>query len=255
MLDGAGPIATLLGEEIEVVDLGDVIDADTNDPDARIIVPFNAEVANGTIHTVDKVLRPIDLEPIPGLSPTIVEAVIEASGASGLDTNGRDYDLLREALVATGLVEALEAADGVTVFAPNDWAFVNLARDLGYRGWDEAEALAVLIEATGFVSADEPGLLADVLAYHVLPTELRRWTLDGAGPVDTLLGEQIEVVNGGDVIDGDPNDADAADHRAAQLRGCERDDPHRRQGAAPDRSRYLIAARCPSLGDCHTRPI
>ena len=41
---------------------------------------------------------------------TVVDAVIGASGTEGFDHNGNDYDLLREALVATGLVGAVAEA-------------------------------------------------------------------------------------------------------------------------------------------------
>jgi len=150
-------------------------------------------------------------------SNNIVDVVIDVSGASGTDRNGRDYDLLREALVATGLAEAVATTPDITVFAPNDRAFNRLARDLGYRGWDEAGALGFLIEATGFVSADEPGILADVLLYHVAPGARTLNELRFDFDVETLLPGQTFDVLFWRVIDNDRNDRNAIFRRPSNI--------------------------------------
>jgi uncharacterized surface protein with fasciclin (FAS1) repeats len=201
------PTATALaGKNVQV--LGNiVIDGDFNDRDARISNPRDLRAANGIIQTVDRVLRPVDLEPAP--AGNIVEIVLAASGASGLDGNGQDYDLLREALVATGLADAVATTPDITVFAPTDAAFIRLAKELGFAGNDEAGALAAIIAATGFVSAAEPGLLADVLLYHVAPDGRTVWELGfGFKPIPTLQGGSL-VVFFGFVVDADRNDRDA----------------------------------------------
>ncbi|MFN3218303.1 MAG: fasciclin domain-containing protein [Acidimicrobiales bacterium] len=144
----------------------------------------------------------------PPHAPGIVETVIAASGAEGFDHNPYDYDLLREALIATGLVDALSAATDITVFAPKDWAFLKLANDLGYEGSDEAGAFAFLAEATGFVSADEPGILADVLLYHVVPGARDSAAVQGP-PLQTLLAGATIDVDGLRITDNDPNADDA----------------------------------------------
>ncbi|MEL6216711.1 MAG: fasciclin domain-containing protein, partial [Pseudomonadota bacterium] len=73
----------------------------------------------------------IDLRP-PEPEPTIVDVVLDVSGAEGLDDNGDDFDILREALIATDLVGTLADPNAdFTVFAPTDAAFIQLARDLG----------------------------------------------------------------------------------------------------------------------------
>ncbi|MEM8745926.1 MAG: fasciclin domain-containing protein [Actinomycetota bacterium] len=202
LVDGQ-PIETLLGASV-TPDGFRLIDGDRNARDPKIRTPFDVEASNGVIHTINRVLRPIDLP--PEIPASAVDLVIAASGAEGFDHSSRDYDLLREALVATGLADAVASADDITVFAPNDRAFIRLARDLGFRGHDEAGAFAFLAEATGFQSADEPGLLADVLLYHVAPgggtvAELQ-------GDVPTLFGPSV-TVDGRTVIDADPDDRDA----------------------------------------------
>lgn len=141
---------------------------------------------------------------------TIVDVVIAASGESGLDDKGGDYDILREALVATGLAEAVATTDDITVFAPNDRAFLRLAHDLGYEGGSEEGALTAVVEATGFVSADEPGLLDDVLLYHVAPEARTIKQLRRAGEIETLLPDGTLRVRDSRVRDADTNDRNAS---------------------------------------------
>jgi uncharacterized surface protein with fasciclin (FAS1) repeats len=206
-LNAAGPIATLLADATVEVSHSIVIDGDANDDDGTLVDPKDLAASNGIIHTVDRVLRPIDLEPpAPPTPATVVDVVIGASGSEGFDRNYFDYDVLREALVAAGLVDALATAEDVTVFAPNDFAFVVLAYDLGYRGFDEAEAFAFIAGATGYVSPAEPGLLDDVLLYHVLPGAKTVAELDGAGDQATLLTGATLSVKYRQIRDGDPND-------------------------------------------------
>jgi len=214
-LNRGGPATTLLGPDIEVVH-NFVIDGDPNDPNAYISFPRNVQASNGIIHTVNRVLRPIDLEQAPP-SKNIVEVVLDASGTEGTDRNGHDYDLLREALVATGLADAVASTDDITVLAPNDWAFIRLARDLGYAGWDEAGALGFLIEATGFESAERPGILADVLLYHVAPgaQELNELRFDR--DVETLLEGKTFDVTFWRVIDNDRNDRNPIFRRPSNI--------------------------------------
>lgn len=199
------PITTLLDGATLDVRGNRVIDADKNDRNASIRDPKNLEASNGIIHTVNRVLRPIDLE--PPAPETVVDVVLDASGSEGFDRNYFDYDLLREALVATGLDAAVAAADDITVFAPADLSFVLLARELGYRGWDEAGAFGAIAEATGYVSAADPGLLDDVLLYHVAPGAKSVTELNAASAIDTLQGSTVDV-NRWRVVDGDPDDRD-----------------------------------------------
>jgi uncharacterized surface protein with fasciclin (FAS1) repeats len=199
-------VATLLDGSTLSFGHNSVIDADRNDRNARFVAPSDLETSNGTVHTVNQVLRPIDLDAADGT----VDLVLAASGASGFDRNNRDYDLLRDALVATGLVDAVAAAEDITVFAPTDGAFKRLARDLGWEGRSESSAFAFLAEATGFESADEPGLLDDVLLYHVAPDAQLVSQLRGERGIETLLeGSTLAVRNNGAIVDADRDDRNA----------------------------------------------
>jgi uncharacterized surface protein with fasciclin (FAS1) repeats len=88
---------------------------------------------------------------------TITDTVVALSGSSGFDTNGADFDILREAVVATGLDGTLSGRRQLTVFAPTDQAFLDLT-----GAGTEAEAFTA-VAALGLDAVGE------VLAYHVAP--------------------------------------------------------------------------------------
>ncbi len=226
-----GPVETLLGATF-TPEGTTLVDNDPNAVDAMVAAPFDQVYSNGVLHSIDQVLRPIDLPPVaeapapvdpkpmdpapvdpkpeapaPAELPSIVDIVLDVSGTEGFDKNRRDYDILREALVATGLVNAVVEAQDITVFAPNDRAFIRLARDLGFKGKNEAKVFAFLAEATGFVSAEEPGLLDDVLLYHVAPGGQTVKELQGE--VTTLLDGATVEVKKRKVIDNDKDDRNA----------------------------------------------
>ncbi|MEL7469309.1 MAG: fasciclin domain-containing protein [Pseudomonadota bacterium] len=164
----------------------------------------------------------IDLAPEP--EPTIVDIVLDASGTEGLDTNGGDFDILREALIATDLVDVLaDPSAEFTVFAPTDAAFIQLARDLGVdvADGDEGAALNGILAALEGLAGSAEGaldLLAQVLLYHVAPGGRSLAEIQADGTITTAQGGTIDV-SGTQLIDAerditDPNivspDLDAA---------------------------------------------
>jgi uncharacterized surface protein with fasciclin (FAS1) repeats len=129
-----------------------------------------------------------------------ITSIVAASGE--FDRNGRDYDTLLAALQladtqdGVDLVATLDNPDlDVTVFAPNDRAFVRLAQDLGFDGRDEEEAWNFTVGALVSVLGDEAtavSVLTDVLTYHVSPDNIPVFgVLFRKGPIDTLNGETI----------------------------------------------------------------
>lgn len=126
----------------------------------------------------------------------IVEKVVELSGASGFDENGSDFDLLRDAVLTADLAGALsDPAADLTVFAPNDAAFVSLARTLGYQGSDEAGSLGHIVDALTLLGGGDPiPLLQQVLTYHVVDGEVFQADVVGLGD-----GATIETLQGGKV--------------------------------------------------------
>lgn len=92
----------------------------------------------------------------PAPSQTITEIVVGASGDPGTyDGNGKDYDVLRDAVIALDLADALNGGEW-TVFAPNDAAFEALT------GVDESQAVDWLVSNLGV-----PAVL-DTVLYHVI---------------------------------------------------------------------------------------
>lgn len=119
--------------------------------------------------------------------PTIVDIAVSASGGiNAFDNNGADYDILVGAVVELGLVGALDAADAdLTVFAPNDEAFMRLVTDLtGERPASELDALLAV--------AGQPNVL-EIVLYHVVPGAADFTTAVKAKSLTTLLGGTIGV--------------------------------------------------------------
>lgn len=117
---------------------------------------------------------------------TIVDVAVAASGGGTPDTNPYDYDLLVQAVVATGLDGALsDTSTTYTVFAPNDRAFIRLDTDLtGVKPASEAAAL------TAITSAFTIDQIADILLYHVVAGKK-------LGPVKVLTSKSLTMANGG----------------------------------------------------------
>lgn len=153
----------------------------------------------------------IDLTP-PAL-PSIAGTVLAVSGESGFDENGGDFDLLREALAATGLTGAVDAADAdLTVFAPTDAAFIQLARDFGadIADGDEAGALTAILDALAELGGSEAAaleLLSTVLLTHVVADARELEDLEAAGALTPLSEAPITVLDG-QVRDAEPDLAD-----------------------------------------------
>jgi Ca2+-binding RTX toxin-like protein len=142
---------------------------------------------------------------------TIVNKVVELSGAPGTtDTNGNDFDLLREAVLTAGLAGALSnPGASLTVFAPTDAAFVKLAKTLGYQGVDEAGSLGHIVDALTLLGGGNAlPLLQSVLTYHVAPGKLFLSDVVALGNgaiVPTLQGGSLTVdLTAPGLVDLDP---------------------------------------------------
>lgn len=102
---------------------------------------------------------------------TIADIVINTSGGTDkTDHNRHDYDILLKAVLTADLAGALSDKNAeLTVFAPNDGAFFELAKDLGFKqGYNEVEIFDFLVEALGTLG-DPVEVLTNVLLYHVVP--------------------------------------------------------------------------------------
>jgi uncharacterized surface protein with fasciclin (FAS1) repeats len=91
---------------------------------------------------------------------------------------------LTQAVTAANLVDTLNSAQALTVFAPTDCAF--------------AAADPATIEAA---LADPNGLLTTVLGFHVIPgEELDAAALAGETSLTTLTGEELSISVRGDTV-------------------------------------------------------
>ena len=117
---------------------------------------------------------------------TIVDVAVAASGGGTPDSNPWDYDILVQALVATGLDAALaDTSKQYTVFAPDDRAFLRLVKDL--TGQAPASEAAALTTITTAFTTDQ---IANVLLYHVVAGQK-------LGPVQVLTAKSLTMANGG----------------------------------------------------------
>ena len=111
---------------------------------------------------------------------TIVDKVVKISGASGFDENAGDFDILREAVVATELDGLLDGKRQLTVFAPTDQAFLDLT-----EAANEHDAF------NGVAALGLPAV-KQVLRYHVAPGRRGAKRIIAAKRVPTLLaGERL----------------------------------------------------------------
>ncbi|MET4639216.1 fasciclin domain-containing protein [Mycetocola sp. 2940] len=117
---------------------------------------------------------------------TIVDVAVAASGGGTPDSNPYDYDLLVQAVLATGLAPVLgDTSREFTVFAPNDRAFLRLVTDLtGVAPESETEALTTITTA---LTLDQ---ISNVLLYHVVPDR-------SLGVVQVLISKSLTMANGG----------------------------------------------------------
>ncbi|MGL4338913.1 MAG: fasciclin domain-containing protein [Rhodoglobus sp.] len=121
-------------------------------------------------------------------SGSIVDVAVAASGGGTPDASPGDYDLLIQALTATGLASVLaDTSKTYTVFAPNDRAFLRLVEGLtGTRPATEAEALTTITTA---LTAEQ---ISNILLGHVVADQK-------LGPVAVLTAESIPAANGSQI--------------------------------------------------------
>lgn len=107
-----------------------------------------------------------------------------------------------DAEIDAGLGAALGATDAdLTVFAPTDNAFGQLAADLGFDG-DVADEGAV---TTFLVGALPPELIRDVILYHVSPGTQLLASFSDDTPVTTLLTGATFSPDGPTLVDNEPD--------------------------------------------------
>jgi uncharacterized surface protein with fasciclin (FAS1) repeats len=110
---------------------------------------------------------------------TIVDKVVEISGTGGFDDNAGDFDILREAVLATNLDDLLGGRRQLTVFAPTDQAFLDLT-----GAGNEQDAF------NGVAALGLPAV-AQVLRYHLAPGRRAAKQIVHAKRIPTLLRTEV----------------------------------------------------------------
>ena len=130
------------------------------------------------------------------------------------DGDGKNFDILSKLIFATGLDKVLVSSRNITVFAPNDAAFVATAKELaGVNGFiTEARAFAILQgivqkgipvkRGTQTVTLKNKALVTYILSYHVLPVPLyAKGVLNTVRFVNTLAGKTILTTASLEIVD------------------------------------------------------
>lgn len=141
----------------------------------------------------------------PETKPTTAEIVTQSEGT--FDQNAQDFDILFQALDAAGLTEALnDPAADLTVFAPTDSAFIQLAQDFGYTGQDEAGAFEAIVNALTEIGNGDPiPVLQDILKYHVSAGSKTLEEIQAAESISTLLEGVTLTPQGNSLVDQEPD--------------------------------------------------
>ena len=202
----AGVVETLLPNATILPVFNRLVDNDPEFRDPKLSVwKRGIKASNGVIYKIDRVLIPLDLpSPGEGELPTITETVLASGG--DFDDNHHDYDILLNAVLAAGLEGALADPEAeLTVFAPKDYAFIKLARDLGYSGSSESEAFSFIATALTELGGGElVPILTDVLLYHVVPEKLTVKQVVLSEEINTLLVGGSVTPHGISLVDKAP---------------------------------------------------
>jgi len=154
-----------------------------------------------------------------GSKPTKNITEIVAASGGKFDHNRKDYDILLNAVLAAKL-EGTLATPGldVTVWAPNDAAFIRTARDLGFTGRGEAAAWSFLVAALTDIGGGDPiPTLTAILTYHVTPGARSAKSVLKTKTFPTLQGGTLTRM-GISLVDADPDLTNPKLTRALDIR-------------------------------------
>lgn len=96
-------------------------------------------------------------------------------------------EIISQAVITADLAGFLANKSDLTVFAPNDRAFIRLANDLGYEGSDETGAFDAIVQTLTLLGNGDPlPLLTTRSRWNAFFCELRQ-----PSSVNTVFGENI----------------------------------------------------------------
>ena len=170
-----GSVETLQGEEIELVAGENGVTVN-----GANVIAVDVEASNGVIHVIDSVLVPPSIDATALLVADAMESeAMEVGTIVDVAVEAGSFNTLVAAVTAADLAETLSGEGPFTVFAPTDEAFAALP--------------AGLVDA--LLLPENKDALVAVLTYHVLGAEVPSSDV-ATGSVETLQGEEIELVAG-----------------------------------------------------------
>jgi uncharacterized surface protein with fasciclin (FAS1) repeats len=151
---------------------------DTTAPDDTEMTDDTTPVDSSTICDTDGLVEAVESGPEDGTLAGMADDPVGTAASSNpvLTT-------LVAAVTEADLVDTLNSAEQLTVFAPTDCAFAEL---------DPATLEAAM--------ADPTGLLTTVLGFHVIPQRLSAADLTDGMELETFTGETLVVAVDGDTI-------------------------------------------------------
>ena len=151
---------------------------DTTAPDDTEMTDDTTPVDSSTICDTDGLVEAVESGPEDGTLAGMADDPVGTAASSNpvLTT-------LVAAVTEADLVDTLNSAEELTVFAPTDCAFAEL---------DPATLEAAM--------ADPAGLLTTVLGFHVIPQRLSAADLTDGMELETFTGETLVVAVEGDTI-------------------------------------------------------
>ena len=174
-----GSVETLQGEEIELVASDDGVTVN-----GANVIAVDVEASNGVIHVIDSVLVPPSIDATALLVADAMESeAMEVGTIVDVAVEAGSFNTLVAAVTAADLAETLSGEGPFTVFAPTDEAFAALP--------------AGLVDA--LLLPENKDALVAVLTYHVLGAEVPSSDV-ATGSVETLQGEEIELVASDDGV-------------------------------------------------------
>ena len=174
-----GSVETLQGEEIELVAGENGVTVN-----GANVIAVDVEASNGVIHVIDSVLVPPSIDATALLVADAMESeAMEVGTIVDVAVEAGSFNTLVAAVTAADLAETLSGEGPFTVFAPTDEAFAALP--------------AGLVDA--LLLPENKDALVAVLTYHVLGAEVPSSDV-ATGSVETLQGEEIELVASDDGV-------------------------------------------------------
>lgn len=158
-----GKVVTLQGEELTVSTMGGI-----KINDVSVVMPYDVEASNGVIHTIDQVL-------VPATISQFVNTILEPAYFNS------NFSKLVSAVVKANLVATLLEAEGITIFAPDNNAFMASGID---------------------PEAVDAQTLAAVLTYHVVAAKVMSTEIPAEAV--TVNGNKLHfsLVSSGNFING-----------------------------------------------------